>query len=489
MDRRTFSLSAVGALVTSLTACGGGGGGASSSSQAVSENPVPVKDAAAVVQPTVPTAELASATMLPAGTVFLQSVAAADGDPEAAPGQANFWDLRTDLALGDGNNNQFNGALRLCVTVGADVQPFPSDQTYAGLTAYGPELGAGDGVKTVTFVGPGNAHLHPVRGVKLQQTLDLRNAVAPISLAWASQYNAAAFAASAESFSDEPFSWQVVLRDSSGTLLKTFFRFDQTDTTGIGVGADGSGELSAYANQTVVLSFEHESPAYGSQVASVSVTDGNGTQFVVNGDFASGARGWSVPAVQASHNVQSAPRTLHGLAVRRMFYTEPDALWGRWTDCFANNTPNPIAVVVSYESTLGSGGRGVIYSTPGANGKALTSWDGSDGSEDGTRDRDIGMVFGSGVTANFGSAQALATANGSANIVFSHTISVPAGGSVALINFIIMNGTDTGKTASDIGARATAVDTLAADIANNFRTQFAYQRGMMQAQLDTLKNF
>jgi hypothetical protein len=29
---------------------------------------------------------------------------------------------------------------------------------------------------------------------------------------------------------------------------------------------------------------------------------------------------------------------------------------------------------------------------------------------------------------------------------------------------------------------------VAADIANNFKTNFVYQRGLTQAQLDTLKN-
>ena len=482
MDRRTFSLSAIGALVSTLTACGGGGGGGTT--QVVADNIVPAKDNSAVVQPSVASVELASPTSLPKGTVFLQTVAATDGDPEAAPGQANFWDLRTSLALGDGYNNQFASALNLGVSSGDTVLAFPADQTHTGLTAYGPELGAADGVKTVSFVGAGNAHLHPVRGARLQQTLDLTNATGTISLTWTSAYSAAAFAISPECFADEPFSWKVVLRDGAGTLLKTLFSYDQNDAASSspspGIGTDGIGDLSAHAGQTVVLSFEHDSPAYGSQVSSVSVTDGAGNQYVINGNFAD-SNGWTVPAVKVSQNVQSAPRPLHGLNVRRMFYTQPNALWGRWTDCFENPTPNPVSVVVSYDSTLGSGGRGVIYNTPGANGKALTSWDGSTGNEDGTRDRDIGMVFGSGVTKSV---------DGSANIKFTHTVSVPAGGSVALVNFIILSGKDTGQTVpADINARATEVDLLAADIANNFRTNFAYQRGMMQAQLDTLKNF
>ena len=489
MDRRTFSLSAVGALVATLTACGGGGGEANSS-QALPDNSVPVKENTPVARPVTLSAELASPTLLAAGTVFLQTVAAGDNEGEAAPGQANFWDLRKDMTLGNGFNDQFAGALRLSVTRGADVQLFPADQSHAGLSAYGPELNVGDGVKAVSFVAAGDAHLHPVRGSRLQQTLDLTGAVGPIALTWVSNFNAAAFANHADSFADEPFSWKVVLRDGTGNLLKTFFSIDQTDAAG--TGTDGSGDLSAYRGQLVVLTFEHDTPAYGSQLVSVSVQDAGNKEYVVNGNFVSGKLGWTVPAVKVSQNIQSAPRTLHGLNVRRMFYTQPNALWGRWTDCFENPTNNPIAVVVSYDSTLGSGGRGVIYLTPGSNDKALTSWDGSTGSEDGTRDRDIGMVFGSGVTKEGKTASGLAMTapDGSADIRFTHTISVPAHGSVALVNFIILSGKDTGLTAAgDINARATEVDLLAADIANNFRTNFAYQRGMMQAQLDTLKNF
>ncbi|MCY7370886.1 MAG: hypothetical protein LH479_08465 [Polaromonas sp.] len=488
MNRRTFSLSAIGAIASSLAACGGGGGAAGSpaGSPATVQAPGdPVKDTGLVVQPSQPVVELASATLLPAGTVFLQSVSATDRDPEAAPGQANFWDLRVDLSLGDGFNNQFSGALQLSVDLGTNVQPFPSDQTYSGLTAFGPALGESDGVKSVTFVGPNNAHLHPVRGARLQQTLNLSGAQAPITLTWTSLFNAAAFAAT-EAFIDEPFSWQVVLRASAGVLLETIYRVDQDNLSGTGTGSDGSGNLSAYAGQAVALSFEQDSPAYGSRVASVSVTDAT-KEYVVNGNFASGGSGWTVPPVQVSQNVQSAARTLHDLAVRRMFYTQPDALWARWTDTFTNSTRNPISVTARYDSTLGSEGRGIIYATPGATTKALTSWDGSDSSNI-DRDRDIGMVFGD-MTPTFSSASARATATGSASVGFAKTISVPAGGSVTLVNFIVLSGTDTGLTAASIGARASAVDLLAADIANNFRTHFGYRRGMMQAQLDTLQNF
>ena len=489
MDRRTFSLSAIGALVTTLTACGGGGGG--SASEPAAGNVVPVKDTSIVVQPAAPAAELASASSSKPGTVFLQGVAATDGDLEAAPGQANFWDLRTNMALGDGYNSQFAGALNLSVTLGTDARPFPADQTYAGLTAWGPELGAADGVMAVTFPSPGPALMHPGRGVRLQKTLDLTGATGAISLVWASMYQPAPFQNSTdlESFIGAPFYWQVVLRDGAGNLSETLYRHDESPTI---TGTDGSANLIAYANQIVVLCFEHDS-GYTADVSSVSVKDGAGKEYVINGSFA-GARGWTVPAIKTVQNVQSAARPLHGLDVRRMFYTQPNALWGRWTDCFHNPSTTPITVTVSFDSTLGSGGRGVIYDTPGANGKALTSWDGGVPITNTTTSkiRDIGMVFGNGVVKEAQKASALAMdpPDGSANIKFTHTITVPAGGSVALVNFIIMTGTDTGlMAAGDVNARATEVDNLAADIANNFRSNFAYQRGMMQAQLDTLINF
>ena len=486
MDRRTFSLSAIGALVTTLTACGGGGG---SASEPAAGNVVPVKDTSIVVQPAAPAAELASASSSKPGTVFLQGVAATDGDLEAAPGQANFWDLRTNMALGDGYNSQFAGALNLSVTQGAAVRPFPADQAYADLTAWGPELGAADGVMAVTFPSPGPALMHPGRGVRLQQSLDLTGATGAISLVWASMYQPAPFQNSTdlESFIGAPFYWQVVLRDGAGNLSETLYRHDESPTI---TGTDGSADLSAHAGEIVVLCFEHDS-GYTADVSSVSVKDGAGKEYVINGSFAMGDRGWTVPAIKAVQNVQSAARPLHGLDVRRMFYTQPNALWGRWTDCFHNpSTTTPITVTVSYDSTLGSGGRGVIYDTPGANGKALTSWDGGVPAGDTTtpETRDIGMVFGSGVTKTALTATAAAT--GSPNIKFTHTITVAAGASVALVNFIIMTGTDTGlMAAGDVNALATEVDALAADIANNFRSNFAYQRGMMQAQLDTLINF
>ncbi|MGJ7500152.1 hypothetical protein ACSFBF_07315 [Variovorax sp. ZT5P49] len=103
----------------------------------------------------------------------------------------------------------------------------------------------------------------------------------------------------------------------------------------------------------------------------------------------------------------------------------------------------------------------------------------------------LGSAVGSGISLVWDGvpSPALGAGAGNEDVLFQFNISVPAGGSVTLMNFLVMSGTDTGLVATDITARATEVDTQLADIANNFRTNFAYQRGLTQAQLDTVKNF
>ncbi len=462
MDRRMFSLSLVGAAVASLTGCLHGG-----------------DDNGVIAGP-----ELATATSLAAATMFLQTIAVTDGDSIPAPDQGNSWELDQDFSINDGFDDQFDGALALQVDVAGNVEDFPEDQTFAELTAFGPELGAADGVKSVSFTtdpgfvmnGTTSAALHPVPDARLQQTLNLTTAVAPITLTYAGSNNADNYA-----FGDEPFFLQVVVRDTAGVLLATLFRSDNAATTGV---FRGPSDLSAFAGQSVVLSFEQRSTeSDATMIDDVSVVDGNAAQFVTNGDFELGATGWTVPTVMVSQNVRSGVRTLNGLEVQRSFFTQPNQLWARLTDVFFNPTASAIDAIVSYNTNLGSDDSGIIYDTPGAVGKAITTWDGDNS------DRDIGMVFGAAATVNYTSDDGLGNGNGSDGVVFTHNISVPAGGRVTLLNFVIMTGTDTADTAVDITALAPQVDTAALDIVTNFRTNFLYQRGMTQEQLDSLKNF
>lgn len=481
MDRRKFSLSLIGAATAALAGCGGG-----------SENRAGLPEPSTPSTPSTPTTpvtpappatpELATPTQLPAATSFAQTIAATDGSYSVAPGQANQWDLNGDFSMGDGSHDQFDGAMQLTVQAGGLGILFPS-QSYAELTAFGPELGEADGVKSVSFTddpgfsvtGRTCAVLHPVPDARLQQTLDLSAAAGHgLTLTWTGENRSGWLNL------DSPAFLQVVVRDLDGALLSTLYRGIAGATP---TGTWGSASLTAFAGQTVVLSFEHCS-SFHSRIDSVSVRDAaDGAEFVTNGDFAAGATGWTVPPLRVAQNVTSGVRTLHGLQVRRSFFTQPNARWGRWTDEFANPGTTEISVVAIQTVNLGSDGDGVIYPTPGAAGKALTAWDAF------ASDRDFGVVFGAAQTVNYRSTTTMTAEDGSGMLEMEFSLSVPPGGRVSLVNFIVMTGTATGKTAADVTARAAEVDGVAADIANNFRTQVAYQRGMTQAQLDSLKNF
>jgi len=476
MDRRKFSFSIV--ALASLAACGGGDGdGEAGDAPAGGGDPTPPAPPAGP--------ELASATSLPAGTTFAQSVMATDSDSSAAPGQANDFDLDVDFSLADGFDDQLDGALVLTIELAGNTFAFPRDQAYSELTALGPELGTADGVKSVSFSteqdwlvsGTCSAVLHAVPDARLQQRLDLTGAAGhALDLTWSGLVSIGP-----NCFRDEPFFMQVVVRDTAGNLLATLFHTDVNGDSG----SWGSASLTPFAGQVVVLSFEQRAPVGTTSIDSVSVIDTvTSTEYVTNGDFEAGGTGWTVPELRVAQNVRSGERNIAGpLNVQRTFYTQPDALWGRMTDVFTNTGASAVQANVVYTTDLGSDGGGIVYPTPGAEGKALTTWDGDTG------DRDVGFVFGSASDLGYASATALQSSDGSEFIKVSFSIDVPAGGSVTLVNFVILSGTDTSRNANDATARATEVDAAAADIANNFRTRLAYQRGLTQAQLDTLKNF
>jgi hypothetical protein len=52
-----------------------------------------------------------------------------------------------------------------------------------------------------------------------------------------------------------------------------------------------------------------------------------------------------------------------------------------------------------------------------------------------------------------------------------------------------MNGVDTGETATDITAQATAIDAEAVTIVDNFWADGQYRTGMTQDQIDSIVNF
>ena len=426
----------------------------------------------------------------PPVTVFNQTIAAADGDWTPFPGQANYWDISPDFSLSDGYDDQFDGAMQLTVaTTGVSSSAFPYDQSYSELTFYTPTVGTADGLVVATVTdgvrnnaslvsGTYSAALGSVSDARLQRTVDVTGFTGAVTLNW---NDTGSFGSG--SMNGEPAStYQVVLRDSTGVLLSTLFT-----STGAGLGAHsvditpGMGDPASR-----VLSFERFGSVYGNSVSidDVSVVDGAANLYVTNGDFETGnLSGWTVNSPQEIQNMTSGVRTLEGLDVKRSFYTVPNKKWARWVDVFENNTASSITRDLTYATNLGSDGSGIIYLTPGTSGKALTSWDGS------SSDRDVGIVFGSGATVPFTSDTGLGDNFGNDQIDETRSITVPAGGRVAVVHFIVMNGTDTGQTATDITALATDIDTVVKDIVDNFRSDIQYRNGMTQQQIDAIINF
>jgi hypothetical protein len=509
MDRRRFALTAVGIAV--LSGCGGGGGGGGGGNGAgfafapIGAAPPPGAPPAEVPAappppqlpeppaPPVPPApnppappagpELATPTSLSATTGFGQAIDNHDNDRSFGPGQANFWDLTPSFGIESGWNDQFANAMMLSVKVGSRSAGFNGDQTFAELTALGPEMSAADGLKVVSIttdpafqMNDNTAYLHAGAEVRLQQTIDLSAAVGRVNLSWNGTNGVERYR-----FSDEPAFMQVVLRDTAGSLLATFFRVDHNGPTGTW----GFAWLTAYMGRVVVLSFEQAGYGQGTAIDDVTVSDfaPRPKEFIANGDFSAGLTGWTVSRSKASQNIRSGLRTLRGLQVQRTFYTQPNLQWARLTDTFHNPSASPVTAVATYTSFLGSYSAGVIYPTPAAPQKGLTVWDGA-----GTT-RDAGFVFGAADAVSYASATMLNVADGSNLVTHGFNITMPAGGTVTLANFVVMTGTNTWIGAADTTARATDVDTQAAAIAAGFRTDVALQRGLTQLQLDTLKNF
>ena len=427
------------------------------------------------------------------------------------PGQVNFWDLDRDFSLGDGGEDQFDGALQLSVTSPTATDTFPIDQNYSDLTFATPSLSTGDGVETATvakgpdfvpIAGTYSVWLAGTSDSRLQQEIDLTGASAPLTLSWKDDIYVAV--GNFSTLTGNPAAYyRVVLRDpATGALLASLLPEETSSATSP---ESHSIDLSTYAGQKVLLSFETRgtNTVFGSkaEVDDVSLTDGAGTQLVDNGDFETGTlSGWSTNSPQVLQNVTSAPRTLGGLTVTRSFYTVPNQMWGRWVDVFTNNTSATIDDTVTYTTNLGSDngtgssttsttptpGFGITYYTPGSNNKALTSWDGSGGVPD------IGLVFGNSDPTNppaFQSSTALNVDNGNDIITVSYQLIVPPGGSQAIVNFVIMGGVKTSLSATDASARATAIDTENQYILNNFWSDPRLRDGMTTEQLNHIANF
>ncbi|MCK9420600.1 MAG: DUF5018 domain-containing protein [Nitrospirae bacterium] len=409
---------------------------------------------------------------------------------ESFPGQANVWEIDGDFSLIDGGDFQFVSALTLTFS---DLSSFGS-QTYGDLTFYGPLMGTAQGV-TVADVSNGDstgvsplsggysAFLNATSDSRLMQTLNLSGLTGTTTLTWTDSVK----------LNDGDFtpgytpSYRVVIRNNAGTELEELY----STTTSIS-GVLHTANLTAYNGQSIVLSFEERSaPGIGfgtpnlTMIDFVSVKDSVAGEHVTNGGFELGLAGWTTNTPAEVQNMASRSENHDGLDVTRSFYTVPNKLWGRWVDVFENNTPSPITTTVHYGTELGTSGTAIIYDTPSTSSKAITAWDGDQYT------RDIGMVFGNAGQVVYQSDDGLANGNGSDMIDFSYTITVPVGGSVAIVNFIILGTYDTSLTAADALAKATEIDNEALRIVNNFWsvTDPEFRDGMTQEQIDAIVNF
>lgn len=397
------------------------------------------------------------------------------------PGFHHYWDLYQAFAIGDGRDDLYDGGGQL--RVGPEAGPAVEFNTSSGDVSFNelswltPLFGTGEGLIAGTVIPPGTsgfdtptnaAFLAPGKENRIQQTLNLTGAVSPINLSWVDQISLGVFT----SYEVPGMEYRVVIRSTNGTLLQTLY--NRTDY-GSEPRSTRNADLSAYAGQTVVLSFEVlNAQAFlfnNFYFDDVQVLDNNLTNYVTNGQFDTGdLTGWTTYVEPTSHHVRSPVRNHQGLEVQRTMYAPPNTNWARFYDQFTNNTQADITVRVELYTNLGSDGNETFHPANNGTGTVLVTSDNNTGGDD-----DLGFAFGNGFTLESGSNSGQVLARG--------TLTVPAGQTRALVSFLSQSLINSG------GNEPTTLLNQMVTISNNFRTDPSLLRGLTEAEYNAIVNF
>lgn len=496
------------AALATLQGCGGGEGGGNVPvlpSIADSGSGGPGTDPAAPPPASLPapSVELGTSTAIPGLSLLYQFIPIRETRQDyTAPGSPNQYELNRDFTTW-GGLDQWNPAMSLRIEQGGVSAVFPPNQVYAEFSYSTPEVRvpAGAAFMRALVSSPdlaagtswsGFANTSTIAWFtsspdsRLQQTVTLPAAPSgPLLLTWQTETDGGL--SEFGWIPGEPHYFRVVLRETGGALIETVF-----DETGNSIikGTNGVADLSAHAGRTLVISFESrtlQSAPYGyfgPGIDNVSLKDGL-SELIVNGDFESGASGWTTNSPVTSQNVTSGARTVAGLEVRRSVYAPIDESWGRWTDMISNPGASTMTATVTYTSTVGRAGQAFIARPAGLASGALTLWDASVPAIA----RDTGLVFGNAGEVSYRSASAIGAGDGDKVIRVRYPVTLPPGGTVSIVQFLILTTSATWQTAADAAARPVEAEATATGIATNFRTDPKYRRGMTQRQLDTILNF
>ena len=446
------------------------------------------------------------AAPLPAGLPFLpvtswgQTVPVtardASGLGELFPGQANSWALDRDFSLGAGFGLQYASALVLYTGTptsrshaglvsdlfGGAFAQFPGDQAFSEAVFLTPTLSDGDGLKSVAVSDGASMGLPAISGASSAFLNGTSHSVLGGSLleltpgetytfGWTHQavlQPGKLLGADAAPYAP---AYQVVLRQPAlpmDVIGEPLFS-TSTDVARASVSVTRSG-LPQYA----VLSFELRSAAPGYvELDDLTLSDSTGPVALRNPGFENGLDGWTCSG-GGSQNVRSGARDVgaagSALRVTRTFYAPPAATWGRMVDVFENTGTTDVTTTVVYATLLGGASP---LAAPAQAGRAVVAWDGA------ATVRDVGIVFGTGTAY---------VSDGDPFVFILHDLSVPAGGKVALVHFVVQLGETAGGATAALVPQGT--DDACAAILTGFPALDvqAYRHGLEPGVLDLVGN-